>query len=466
MMLAEGLQFLLFHFLFPPIFLLFVISLVLASFGKSLGIRKRYVERLLHVFEYGRIKIEKAEQKRWKPDDDDISAELPDESNGSTTVISREGMHLVPDPEKQNLPIPRNRSFDTFKREFQLSDAMDFVKAGVEAIIEDEVTQRFSAEGHLLLELPSWNLLTRTNRNYHYISMKLTFVWVLGWIFRYSILLPMRLILMVLGVGWLCLCTGCIGYLPDGRAKRWLNTHVSLMCFRILSRAFSAMITYHDRENRAKGGGICVANHTSPIDVVILACDNCYALIGQSHEGFLGLLQRALARAGDHIWFERSEIKDRYAVSRRLKEHVDDASKWPILIFPEGTCINNTSVMMFKKGSFEIGGVIYPVAIKYDSKFGDPFWNSSKFSMMQYLLMMMTSWAIVCDVWYLPPMTLMPDEDAVDFADRVKAAIARKGGLVDLMWDGQLKRINAKLEWKEKQQEEYSRRLVLDQSPE
>lgn len=29
-----------------------------------------------------------------------------------------------------------------------------------------------------------------------------------------------------------------------------------------------------------------------------------------------------------------------------------------------GTCINNTSVMMFKKGSFEIGATIYPVAIK------------------------------------------------------------------------------------------------------
>lgn len=29
-----------------------------------------------------------------------------------------------------------------------------------------------------------------------------------------------------------------------------------------------------------------------------------------------------------------------------------------------GTCINNTSVMMFKKGSFEVGGTIYPAAIK------------------------------------------------------------------------------------------------------
>lgn len=36
----------------------------------------------------------------------------------------------------------------------------------------------------------------------------------------------------------------------------------------------------------------------------------------------------------------------------------------PYSYFPVGTCINNTSVMMFKKGSFEIGGTIYPVAIK------------------------------------------------------------------------------------------------------
>ena len=101
---------------------------------------------------------------------------------------------------------------------------------------------------------------------------------------------------------------------------------------------------------------------------------------------------------------------------------MDNPDRLPILIFPEGrylfhcchltklsfrhagTCINNTSVMQFKKGSFEVGGTVYPVAIKYDAKFGDAFWNSSKHSMTTYLLMMMTSWAIVCDVWYLPPM--------------------------------------------------------------
>ena len=36
--------------------------------------------------------------------------------------------------------------------------------------------------------------------------------------------------------------------------------------------------------------------------------------------------------------------------------------------------------------------------------------------------------------------TFNQDEDAIDFANRVKREIALKGGLVDLVWDGNLKR--------------------------
>lgn len=79
--------------------------------------------------------------------------------------------------------------------------------------------------------------------------------------------------------------------------------------------------------------------------------------------------------------------------------------------------------------------------------------------MMQYLFLMMTSWAIVCDVWYLPPMYRQEEESAIDFANRVKSVIAKQGGLIDLVWDGNLKRNKPKEAWKEKQQEEFSKRL-------
>ncbi|XP_044737673.1 glycerol-3-phosphate acyltransferase 3 isoform X2 [Chrysoperla carnea] len=500
---------------FTP-FLMFILCIIfLASIGKSLGVRKLYVKILLTIFEYGRANIEVAKKQRYEDSGDEDEEEestatkiengaggdnnVPEQTvtalnqnqklngtplkhkngvvNGTSNgnqVISRDNLILVPDPVQnyhngsnpdlkklaENAEKIENEQNSTGQHanilDFQLSNCLDLVKAGVEAIIEDQVTSRFEAE-----ELKNWNLLTRTNRHYEFISWRLTVIWACGFCVRYFFLFPLRVLICFIGVNWLTLCTALVGCVPEGNIKSWVNRSVSIMCFGVLSRAVSAVINYHNPENIPKNG-ICVANHTSPIDVLILMCDNCYSLIGQRHGGFLGLLQRALARASPHIWFERSEVKDRSAVAKRLKEHVSNPKNPPILIFPEGTCINNTSVMQFKKGSFEVGGVIYPVAIKYDPRFGDAFWNSNKYSMLQYLYMMMTSWAIVCDVWYLPPMYQNENESAIDFANRVKSVIAKQGGLVDLMWDGQLKRMKPKKEWKELQQQEFSKRLKLE----
>ncbi|XP_076241011.1 glycerol-3-phosphate acyltransferase 4 [Calliopsis andreniformis] len=486
--------------LFLTPFLMFLLAIIfLASIGKSLGVRRLYIKLLLALFEYGRqnIEIVKKRNGTWHQDDKDddvdedhdrhvekqnvqnlMNAEQKVQNGvlGNNVIARSKDLILVPEPEMQNHRnqveesktemsqksvgknenLVRRDSFETLKREFEPAICLDYIKAGVEAIIEDEVTSRFEAE-----ELKNWNLLTRTNRHYEFISWKLTVIWMCGFVMRYCFLLPLRILICFIGVMWLTICTAVVGYVPEGSFKRWLNYKVSIMCFGVLSSALSSVITYHNPENRPVRG-ICVANHTSPIDVLVLMCDNCYSLIGQRHGGFLGIFQRALARASPHIWFERSEVKDREAVTKRLREHVSDPTNPPILIFPEGTCINNTSVMQFKKGSFEVGGVIYPVAIKYDPKFGDAFWNSSRYSMIQYLYMTMSSWAIVCDVWYLPPMYRNEGESAIDFANRVKSVIARQGGLVDLQWDGQLKRMKPKKEWKEKQQEEISKRLKVE----
>ena len=39
------------------------------------------------------------------------------------------------------------------------------------------------------------------------------------------------------------------------------------------------MFVYFFRENRAKCGSVCVANHTTPIDIVMLAVDNSFTLV-------------------------------------------------------------------------------------------------------------------------------------------------------------------------------------------
>ncbi|XP_042209742.1 glycerol-3-phosphate acyltransferase 3-like isoform X3 [Homarus americanus] len=427
----------------PPFLIVLVSVLVLASLGKSLGLRQRYVQFLLKVFEFGRQRLAKDYGRHSEDTDDD------DDDQESTQVICRDKLVLRPLLDKDN-----NERLDT--HDFELGDCLDYIHTGMEAIVDDEVTKRFSAE-----ELTSWNFLTRTNCQYEFISVRLTIFWVVGFILRYCLLLPLRILILLIGVVQMVSMTLIVGLFPDGALKRLMSKYLFLVCFRVISRGFSGVITYHNCHNKPRSDGICAANHTTPVDCVVLACDNCYSYVGQRHGGFLGIFQRALSRASAHIWFERSESKDRFAVARRLREHVEDPDKLPILIFPEGTCINNTSVMQFKKGTFEVGGVIYPVAIKYDPRFGDAFWNSSKESMVSYIYMMMTSWAIVCDVWYLPPMTRTEDESSIDFANRVKAEIARQGGLVDLVWDGGLKRSAPKKEWKQQYQQEFSRRLKV-----
>ena len=77
----------------------------------------------------------------------------------------------------------------------------------------------------------------------------------------------------------MAVCMFFVGQLPEGDFKKWLHHQVFTNCFQILGGALSAVITYHNEENKAPGSGICVANHTSPIDVLILACDNAYALV-------------------------------------------------------------------------------------------------------------------------------------------------------------------------------------------
>ena len=61
--------------------------------------------------------------------------------------------------------------------------------------------------------------------------------------------------------------------------KQPIYNWAALTCFRILSRSFSGVVTFHNKQHRPKSDGICVANHTTPIDVVVLSCDRSYALV-------------------------------------------------------------------------------------------------------------------------------------------------------------------------------------------
>lgn len=73
-------------------------------------------------------------------------------------------------------------------------------------------------------------------------------------------------------------------------------------------------------------------------------------------------------------------------MAERMKQHVQAADTTPLLIFPEGTCVNNEYCVMFKRGAFDLGATVCPVAIKYNKVFVDAFWNSKRQSFTAHLV--------------------------------------------------------------------------------
>merc|ERR1719322_1729711 len=126
-----------------------------------------------------------------------LSADTPNTVNVNEEVEEDQDTHSTKelmDSEKSALSS-NDLSGDSFQREFELDDVYPYIKTGIASIIEDEVTQRFVAE-----ELKSWNLLTRTSQSFEFVNIRLTIIWIVGFIFRYCLLLPGRTLILLVGV--------------------------------------------------------------------------------------------------------------------------------------------------------------------------------------------------------------------------------------------------------------------------
>lgn len=79
--------------------------------------------------------------------------------------------------------------------------------------------------------------------------------------------------------------TFLVGCVPETKFKRWLNDKAFKMSFRILARSLSLVLTTHNQEYKPRTGGVCVANHTTPVDVVILSTESSFSLVSYSVTG-------------------------------------------------------------------------------------------------------------------------------------------------------------------------------------
>ncbi len=316
------------------------------------------------------------------------------------------------------------------------------------AVVGDSLTRCFESSPPRV-----WNLMTRTSSKG--IPLWLWPLWFLSIFIRYGILFPFRLFVLSVGV-----CVFACGFIliqislrEGSRLKIYLQKQMIRFLASTLVASWSGLVHYHGERPRRRPNQIYVANHTSPIDLAIMIKDYPFSAIGQRHGGLAGRIQDLMNLVQNHVWFDREEGHDRRIVQRLLQAHVQNGENEPVLVFPEGTCVNNEYCIMFKKGSFELGAQVYPVAIKYNKAYADVYWNSAKQTFLAHLIALMTSWAVVCDVYYLEPQCLQTGETPSAFAARVRRLIARRIGLIETNWDGFLKRHQLSPKFREHRQE-------------
>eukprot|EP00475_Leptophrys_vorax_P030294 TRINITY_DN4527_c0_g1_i3.p1 TRINITY_DN4527_c0_g1~~TRINITY_DN4527_c0_g1_i3.p1 ORF type:complete len:366 (+),score=86.48 TRINITY_DN4527_c0_g1_i3:56-1153(+) len=289
---------------------------------------------------------------------------------------------------------------------FELANVLPSIAQGVELIAQDDFSRCFRENPP---EPWNWNA-------YLYV------LWCLGVVFRYVILLPLRILSLLLGFILFAIGFATVRFVYKSDKHKRQSWERRLIRFLAGSFVFSwhGVIRYHGVIPKRAVNQIYVANHTSMIDLIILEQMNTFSAVGQKHPGWVGFLQNDVLGCLGCIWFNRNEQNDRKLTSTKIKEHIMNPDSNRLLIFPEGTCVNNEYCVQFKKGAFEFDATICPIAIKYNKTFVDAFWNSRRRPFHLHLYDLMRSWAVVCDVWYLDPQTRRQDETPIQFAARVK----------------------------------------------
>eukprot|EP00944_MAST-04C_sp_MAST-4C-sp1_P007243 g7243.t1 len=323
---------------------------------------------------------------------------------------------------------------------------------GIESIVDDGFQKCFERRSE-----PSWNYV-----------WYLAIPWFFGLLFRWFVLFPVRLIYWITG-HILFIILNILGsiyftYTRNHDKQKKFELYLVKWLAYIYVSSWSGVVRFHGEKPRLQKQ-VFVANHSTMIDVAILLQNNIYSLVGQAHSSYyVNIVQNVAMRSMDCIWFNRDENRDRAKVSRRLREHARNSNGdlQPLLIFPEGTCVNNEYVVLFKKTVFDLDDdiAICPIAIKYNKLFCDAYWISRQESFVFYLFRLMRSYCLVCDVWYMNPMYRKEGESAIEFAGRVQQAIADKAGLKNTQYDGYMKYWKPSLRYKRARQLAFANEIL------
>lgn len=260
---------------------------------------------------------------------------------------------------------------------------------------------------------------------------------------------PIRiaLIFFFLVVSWILACVGLVGLTEeDLRQKPMLGWRRDLK--QIISWTMRALfvaggfnwISVKGKQASAKDAPvIALAPHSSYFDalpIVFMGSPSIVAKGEAERTPFFGKLINYTQPV--YVW--REDPNSRQNTIREIQMRSCSEDDWAqVVIFPEGTCTNRTSLIQFKPGAFYPGVPVQPVCIKYPNRLDTITWTWEGPGALKSLWLTLCQFHNYCELEYLPVYVPSADElkDPKLFANNVrqKMAIALGIPVTDYSYD-------------------------------
>ncbi|XP_054619724.1 lysophosphatidylcholine acyltransferase 1 isoform X2 [Dunckerocampus dactyliophorus] len=171
---------------------------------------------------------------------------------------------------------------------------------------------------------------------------------------------------------------------------------------------------------------LTVAPHSTYFDAIPVTFTMCsiVAKLESSSIPVWGTLMKYIRP----VFVFRSDHDSRRQTVEEIKRRVQSGGEWPqIMIFPEGTCTNRSSLILFKAGAFIPGFPVQPVVLRYPNKLDTTSWTWRGPGAFKIL------WLTLCqphnsmEVEYLPVYTPSDEEKENPslFASNVRKIMAK-----------------------------------------
>lgn len=170
---------------------------------------------------------------------------------------------------------------------------------------------------------------------------------------------------------------------------------------------------------------LLLANHTSWLDIVVLAGATGTSFVSKAEIGGVALIGW-LADQNHTLYVDRAARRDSHRQIDQVRAGLDRA--WPLAIFPEGTTGDGTDLLTFRSTLLSAvappppGVAVQPVAIDYGAATAEIAWHGGEAGLANVRRVLGRRSTIPVTVQLLDPLPVLADRKLL--ADQARAAIA------------------------------------------